>query len=302
MITRWWTYQKERFPVLAYGLVVAAFTFSGLSLSAALRGAPGLPSLHTFLVAFLTSLMLFAQLRIADEFKDHDDDCKYQPERPVPRGLISLRDLGWAGGIFAVLQVLLTASLSPQLLWLLALAWIYMLLMSAEFFVRDWLREHPAAYLISHMMILFFIDLYVTGCDWLVQGQGPPDGLLLFFGLSLCNGVILEIGRKMRAPEDELAGVTTYTSAWGLHNATMVWTVCVSVASVLASVTAMSVGTIAMAAPALALLLIAALFVAAKFVLTPSKRKSNRIDGYSQLWILASYLLMGVLPLLTKIR
>ena len=35
------------------------------------------------------------QLRLADEFKDFEEDSRYRPYRPVPRGLVSLRDLAW---------------------------------------------------------------------------------------------------------------------------------------------------------------------------------------------------------------
>lgn len=31
-------------------------------------------------------------VRIVDEFKDYEEDCEYRPYRPVPRGLITLKD------------------------------------------------------------------------------------------------------------------------------------------------------------------------------------------------------------------
>ena len=36
MATRWWTYQRERFPVFAHGSLIAAFSFSAVSYSASL--------------------------------------------------------------------------------------------------------------------------------------------------------------------------------------------------------------------------------------------------------------------------
>ena len=37
---RWWIYQRERFPVLPHGLLIAVFSLSALSYSARLRAAP----------------------------------------------------------------------------------------------------------------------------------------------------------------------------------------------------------------------------------------------------------------------
>jgi 4-hydroxybenzoate polyprenyltransferase len=36
-----------------------------------------------------------------------------------------------------------------------------------------------------------------------------------FFWVSFFNGTVLEIGRKIRAPQDEEAGVETYSFLWG---------------------------------------------------------------------------------------
>ena len=41
--------------------------------------------------------------------------------------------------------------------------------------------------------------------------------------MSFCNGVVIEIGRKLRAPADEEAGVQTYTLLWGRTLAVGAW-------------------------------------------------------------------------------
>ena len=41
MTNRWWVYQRERFPIFAHGLLIAAFSFSAVSFSMLLREAPG---------------------------------------------------------------------------------------------------------------------------------------------------------------------------------------------------------------------------------------------------------------------
>jgi 4-hydroxybenzoate polyprenyltransferase len=153
-LRRWWVYQRERFPVLTHGLLIAAFSFSALSFSSLLRGRDRLPPPGAALVAFLTAFLFFLQLRIADEFKDFEEDSRFRPYRPVPRGLVSLRELGVLGALAALVQLGLALWLDPSLVLLLAVAWAYLVLMSKEFFVAQWLKARPVAYMVSHMVII----------------------------------------------------------------------------------------------------------------------------------------------------
>ena len=84
---RWWTYQRERFPLAAHGPLIAAFSFCAVSYSRMLRGETGLPPWPALLTAFVICLLFFLQLRIADEFKDIEEDTRWRPYRAVPRGL-----------------------------------------------------------------------------------------------------------------------------------------------------------------------------------------------------------------------
>ncbi|HEY9785837.1 MAG TPA: hypothetical protein V6D17_10580, partial [Candidatus Obscuribacterales bacterium] len=223
MLSRWIIYQKERFPLLKYGLIVSAFTYSGLCVSSMMRGAAGLPDPKAFLMAFPAALILFLQLRVADEFKDREEDALYQPERPVPRGLVALDELFAIGITGAAVQFLLTIAYHGALLLPLAVTWLYFLLMSREFFIRDWLKARPFTYLWTHMLILLFVDIYITSFDWLVAGTAAPAALLLFLGVSFLNGVVIEIGRKIKSPQEERPGVETYTKAWGIRGALSAW-------------------------------------------------------------------------------
>src|SRR5690606_961135 len=69
---RWWIYQRERFPLLAHGPLIAAFSACAVSYSSLLRNSPT-PEAPMFLTAFVVCLLMFLQLRIADEFKDAED-------------------------------------------------------------------------------------------------------------------------------------------------------------------------------------------------------------------------------------
>jgi 4-hydroxybenzoate polyprenyltransferase len=97
MLERWRIYQRERFPVLGHGPLIAALSLSAVGFSSQVRGSATLPRAAAFFVAFLSLFLFFLQLRIADEFKDRDADVRYRAYRPVPRGLVSLRELGAVG-------------------------------------------------------------------------------------------------------------------------------------------------------------------------------------------------------------
>src|SRR5215475_6039252 len=148
MANRWWVYQRERFPVLGHGMLIAAFSFSAVCFSALLRGQSDLPPVRACLVAFGSSFLFFLQLRLADEFKDFEEDSRYRPYRAVPRGLVTLRELAWVWAGCIGTQLVLALWLAPRLIILLLLTWTYLGLMSKEFFARRWLKARPAVYMV----------------------------------------------------------------------------------------------------------------------------------------------------------
>ncbi|MEI8196373.1 MAG: hypothetical protein WCI73_10730, partial [Phycisphaerae bacterium] len=81
-MSRWWIYQRERFPIAGHGPLILAFSFSAVSYSRMLRGVPGLPALIPAAIAIVSCFLFFLQLRIADEFKDFTEDSQYRPYRP----------------------------------------------------------------------------------------------------------------------------------------------------------------------------------------------------------------------------
>jgi 4-hydroxybenzoate polyprenyltransferase len=295
---RWIVYQRERFPLAAHAPLVAAFSVSAVCFSSLVRGRVALPRPAPLFVAFSTALLFFLQLRIADEFKDFEDDARYRPYRPVPRGLVTLRELGWMGAGAAVIQLVLALALEPSLVWLLVLGWGYLALMTREFFAPDWLRRHPLVYLTSHMVIIPLIDLYATACDWRLAGLSrPPPGLFWFLIVSYVNGIVIEVGRKTRVPADEETGVETYSALWGTNVAVRVWLAAVIVTAFAAWRAAALIGT---DAPMLSLLavLVAICGVAALRVLrrrTPGSGKA--IEMVSGVWTLLMYLGVGAIPL-----
>lgn len=298
MMARWWVYQRERFPLALHGPLIAAFSISAVCYSSLLRGVSSLPGPRTALVAFLSALLFFLQLRISDEFKDAQDDARFRPYRPVPRGLVTLRELGVVGVGAAVIQLLLALWLDLSLVPLLLVVWVWLALMGNEFFVREWLRRRPITYMWTHMLILPLIDLYATSCDWLVAGSWPPRGLPWFLIASFFNGLVIEIGRKIRAPEDEEHGVDTYSALWGPGRAAVAWLGCLGATAGLALVAAGQIAFVPAVATVSVLLVAAATWLTVSFRHRPSRNAARWFEPTSGLWTVALYLSLGVVPML----
>lgn len=295
---RWWVYQRERFPIFAHGPLVLAFSSSAVCFSHLLRGEQNLPAWSGFVVAFVTCFLFFLGLRIADEFKDIEEDTKYRPYRPVPRGLVSLRELGWVGAGAAAIQVSLALCLAPRLILILLAGWLYLALMSKEFFVRDWLKARPITYLWTHMFIMPIVDLYATSCDWVPAGRiWPPPGLFWFLAASFCNGVVIEIGRKIRAPADEETGVQTYSVLWGRPVALSAWLGMMLATATCATLAARRIHFMIPVAAATGTLLILAAVVGIRFLRSPRPGGGKRFELLAGIWTLVLYLSLGIIPL-----
>jgi 4-hydroxybenzoate polyprenyltransferase len=298
MSTRWWIYQQERFPLAGHGPLILSFSASAVALSALLRGAwPSWPAVG---VAFASALLAFFELRVADEFKDADEDRQFRPYRPVPRGLVTLKELARLGVASMAVQLALALWLDPRLVVVLAVVWAYMALLSREFFVADWLKARPFTYLWTHMLIVPLIDLYATACDWVPAGATPPPGLGWFLGASFFNGVVVEVGRKLRAPADEEHGVETYSAAWGRPRALSVWLIALALAGGCATAAGATIGVgavvngLSLGAFAMAFLL------SVRFTRDPLPGSGKKFELVAGLWTLTMYVSVGVLPLFIK--
>jgi 4-hydroxybenzoate polyprenyltransferase len=328
-MNRWWIYQKERFPLAAHGPLIAAFSASAVSYSALLRGPDAQPEVASFIVAFVVSLGSFLLLRIADEFKDAEEDARFRPYRPVPRGLVTLRELALVGVLVAIAQLSLALWLGMtrgegvmlegstdrfrvqivtvgvslgdlRLAGLLFVTWIYFALMSREFFAREWLKARPVVYLFSHMLIMPLIDWFATGCDWVRAGGEMPAGLFWFLAASFCNGIVIELGRKIRAPDQEETGVETYTFLWGRPMAVGAWLAAMAATLACAIVAAQRIAFTSAVSVVLGVLWAGGCGLGLFFVRTSRGKLAKLIEAYSGVWTLALYLTLGVVPLLVR--
>ncbi len=297
LLSRLWIYQSERLPLLRTGALVAVFASASISVSAQLAGRD-FPPVYVFVASAMVTLVFFMHLRICDEFKDAEVDRRYRPERPVPRGLVSLAELRGVGIALVPLTLIAAYTVHFGVVITLLVVWGWMALMTVEFFVPQFLHTRPLLYLVSHMLIMPLIDVFITSCEWLRAHAGPPPGLWLFLVLSFINGCVIELGRKIYTPENERQGVETYSDFWGAKHAVVVWIGCTA----LALVFLIWVGSKLQATIPIAIVGMAGFaamgYTGYRFWRAPDTRGQKRLDIFSGLWVLLCYGSAGFVPLL----
>ena len=301
--SRFYLYQKERFPFLAHGIMIAAFTFSAVSYSRMCRKESGFIAWQDLLIGLFATITLFFLVRIFDEFKDKEDDAKYRKYLPVPRGLVTLKELRVVGWTVALVQITVIALFQLQMLLLYAVVLAYLLLMAVEFFVPKWLKKRQILYITSHMFIIPLIDIYSSGLDWLLAGASPHWGLVWFFSVSYMNGLVLEFGRKIRTRESEEEGVVSYTGMYGTRGGVLVWLALLFLTMLLAIGASHYAGY----GPLSVIVFVAVFAVfsipgfAWSFFGLQSDKMSKYINYASAGWTALMYLSLGAIPMLQKL-
>ncbi len=298
-IKRFYIYQKERFPILAHGLLISIFTFSAISYSRICRGAEGFIAIEAYFVAAFTTITLFYLLRVSDEHKDAQDDAQFRKHLPVPRGLISLKELRITAVVVFTIQLVVNILYYPKALLLYSAVVLFLFLMTKEFFVSAWMKKKPVVYALSHMFIIPLVDIYASGMDWLREGAHAPLGLLFFFIVSYLNGLVLEVGRKIKIPEKDEHN--TYSTLYGMNKATIIW-LCILFVDLVCSITASvyaGLGTIAIVV--LIVLFLLSSIPAWLFLKKKTEKISKQIENFSGYWTMAMYLTLGGIPMITKL-
>jgi 4-hydroxybenzoate polyprenyltransferase len=142
------------------------------------------------------------------------------------------------------------------------------------------------------------VDFYATACDWVPLGRlKPAPGLMWFLLVSLFNGMVIEIGRKIRVPDDEEQGVETYSFLWGRKRAVAVWLAMMTVTGILACRAAQNIGFLAAALTILAVTIAVATVLGLRFLATRTTGAGKQLETLAGVWSLLLYLSLGVLPI-----
>lgn len=287
-------YLGERFPVFRHGVLIAAYTSSNAFLAQAVT-APGRPVAYgwTTLAAAVTLFLFFFHLRVFDEHKDYAEDCRHHPARVLQRGLVTLGQLARLGAVAIAIQLLVAALMGPAALAALALALGFSLLMRVEFFAGEWLRRHFLVYAASHLLVMPLLSLtvfsFTTGrFPW----QAPPT-FLLYSAVGFFVTFNWEVSRKIRAPEDEIEGVASYTRIFGTRGAAHLVVAIRVVDTALVSLVGWRLGLPAGFYLALVALFGVCLVGYGQYLARPDRARARRMELWAGVYVVAFDLILA---------
>jgi len=220
LVIRLRAYLAERFPLLGHGALIFSFYSSNQFLAHAL-GRPNEPMRYDLnsLCGYLTILCFFLHLRVFDDHKDYAADCRHFPRRVLQRGVVTLHELKRLGGVAIVSEFILAAICGPAAVIAVLTVFVFSLLMLKEFFVADWLKQRFLVYASVHMLIMPLLAMVVYS---FATGQlfwEAPRWYWLYSFVGFFVAFNWEVSRKIRAPEEEIDGVDSYTRLFGTYGA-----------------------------------------------------------------------------------
>jgi 4-hydroxybenzoate polyprenyltransferase len=119
--------------------------------------------------------------------------------------------------------------------------------------------------------------------------------------VSLFNGLVVEIGRKIRVLSDEEEGVQTYSALWGPKTATIAWLTAMGLTTTFAGVSAYKIGFMWSVLGILGVFMSTAIVLSIRFLGKSEKGAGKAIENMAGIWTLAMYLTVGAYPLVWKL-
>jgi 4-hydroxybenzoate polyprenyltransferase len=286
---RIWAWSLERFPAVN---LITSYLLYFLAASAVRHELGVSPRPTSMDVLFGLAIALhFLVLRVLDEHKDFAHDKHFHPERILQSGVVTLRELKILGSIAAVGSLIITlaqGSRAALAAWVMMMIWTG--LMSVEFFCSTWIKKRFFLYSLTHMLIL---PLMVIWAAALANPEALKTAILPWLAfLSFFNGMIYELLRKTKGPDEELEGDPTFSSLWGRPRA-----IGVAVGFHLISFTLFILTTVRYFPLAASWLYFMAAFIGlflsvatlAKFLKQPSHKSRKANEGASALYVLLVY-------------
>ena len=204
MISKWTIFAKERFPLASHIPMVVLFVGT---IAVYFAEEFTFKSLFPFIATFI----FFFKLRLFDEIKDFELDKKINPQRPLPRGLLNVKNLEHGIILCIIAEVILFGIYGYFALLLALITIMYSLLMYKEFFIGNYIRPHLTTYAISHTVITVPLSLTITQT---LSNTSLFNQSLDIVYLSLANWCffnIFEFGRKTFLKDEEREGVESYS-------------------------------------------------------------------------------------------
>ena len=220
MFKRLGIYFKERYPLLGR-FILGCIIFLEIHFIILLNN--NITSFQLGIQEIVGAYTVFAflmWLRIADDLKDYETDLRLFPDRPLPSGRVTKRDIVI---IFIIVELI---ALVLNLLFMnnfpfFCLLYAYGYLMSKWFFRKKVIQPSLPLALVTHNPVQMFVNIYIISFTVIKYDLAP---ITLITVLALWTlyfpALIWEVSRKIRAPKDE-NDYTTYSKLFGYQKSTI---------------------------------------------------------------------------------
>jgi len=288
-------YLAERFPLASHGLLIAAYYSSNQFLARTLT-EPGQPMHYdvSTLLGAVTLLCFFFHLRVFDEHKDYAEDLVHYPHRVLQSGAVTLRHLKVLGGFAIATEILLSALRGPAAFVAWLAAFVFSVLMLKEFFVPGWLKRHFLVYAVSHLLVMPLLALMVFS---FATGRWPWEAPF-WFGVYAWVGFFVtfnwEVSRKIRAPEDEIEGVDTYTRVFGTYGAAWIVLLIRVIDTALVALVGWHLGLSPWFYGALVALFLVCLVGFFQYRFDTNRKTAKRMEVYAGMYVIAFDVILAV--------
>ena len=154
-------YQKEMYPIISR-LLLGYLVFGEIYFIILLNhGIIDVKFGIQELVCGFTVFSFLFWLRIADDFKDYELDCRLFKERPLPSGRVTKKDLGIFITILIAITLVLNFIYMNNFLFCVLL-YTYGSFMAVWFFQKHKIAKSLPLALVTHNPVQIFINLYIV--------------------------------------------------------------------------------------------------------------------------------------------
>jgi 4-hydroxybenzoate polyprenyltransferase len=213
-VKRWWAFIRERFDPFSHTSMILVYIAAHFTATGEVPRSP----LKPLLIIAGTGLFFF-KLRLYDEIKDYEFDLRFNPQRPLARGLVKHRELYLFIGTCIAVELATFALLGPGALLAMTAAIAYSLLMFKEFFISGLLRPRMTLYAVSHTAVSALLTIALLSG---IRGLAPwalPTSDALFALNSWALFSLFEFGRKTFTAAEERQYIGSYSKSFGRFGA-----------------------------------------------------------------------------------
>ena len=211
-------YFKEMYPIiprLVLGFIVAMEIYFIVLLN---QGIVDFTFGIQEIICGFTVFSFLCWLRIADDFKDYELDCRLFAHRPLPSGRVTKKDLRVFATILIAFTLLINLIFMPNFLFCLIL-YTYGSLMAVWFFQKHKIQKSLPMALVTHNPVQMIMNIYIISFVIIKYNLEifTLHNAMAVFTLYF-PALIWEVSRKIRAPKDETEYVT-YSKLFGYKKA-----------------------------------------------------------------------------------